>query len=83
MEPLNYRTYNQATDTERYQFPSNLPNRPGVNTQGKAIKIRVNQYKVLQWPQRDVYQFDVSTITQLFYFFGVANNCSDLDWHWC
>lgn len=61
MEPMNYRTYDQATDTERYQFPSDLPNRPGHNSQGKAIKIRVNQYKVLQWPQRDVYQFDVST----------------------
>lgn len=60
MEPLNYRSYDHSTDTERYQFPSNLPNRPGVNTQGKSVKIRVNQYKVLQWPQRDVYQFDVS-----------------------
>jgi len=40
-------------------FPLNLPNCPGVNTQGKSVKIRVNQYKVLQWPQRDVYQFDI------------------------
>ncbi|KAG9244119.1 Piwi domain-containing protein [Calycina marina] len=40
-------------------FASNLPNRPGLNNQGKAINIKVNQYKVLSWPQKDVYQFDV------------------------
>jgi eukaryotic translation initiation factor 2C len=31
-----------------------------VNTAGKAIQIRVNQYKVKDWPGRDIYQYDVS-----------------------
>lgn len=60
MDPLNFRTYDRSTDRESYQFPSGLPLRPGFNTAGKEIKIRVNQYKVAQWPQKDVYQYDVS-----------------------
>ncbi|KAE9369735.1 Piwi-domain-containing protein [Stipitochalara longipes BDJ] len=43
-----------------YDFPSDLPLRPGVNTTGKGITIRVNQFKVSQWPQRDVYQYDIN-----------------------
>jgi hypothetical protein len=27
---------------------------------GKEIQIRVNQFKVTQWPQKTVYQYDVS-----------------------
>jgi len=60
MEPMNFRSYDRVTDTESYQFPSDLPGRPGLNTKGKAIQIRVNQYKVIAWPQKDVYQYDVS-----------------------
>lgn len=36
-----------------------LPLRKTYNTTGKDIIIRLNQFKVEQWPQRDVYQFDV------------------------
>ena len=61
MEPENFRIRTkEVTDDAKYDFPSDLPLRPGVNTTGKAIQIRVNQYKVAQWPQRDVYQYDVS-----------------------
>lgn len=67
MEPFNYCTervgilekfLTQAVD--KYEFPSELPKRPGVNSIGKAINIRVNQFKVTQWPENDVYQYDVS-----------------------
>ena len=61
MEPLNFRTYDKKSDTESYQFPSDLPLRPGLNTNGKAITIRVNQFKVMAWPTSDVHQYDVST----------------------
>jgi eukaryotic translation initiation factor 2C len=60
MEPENFRVRNRDTDDAKYNFPSDLPLRPGVNTAGKAIQIRVNQYKVKDWPGRDIYQYDVS-----------------------
>ncbi|KAL3426357.1 eukaryotic translation initiation factor 2c [Phlyctema vagabunda] len=36
-----------------------LPGRPGYNTQGREISIKVNQYKVLKYPQKDIYQYDI------------------------
>jgi eukaryotic translation initiation factor 2C len=62
MEPFNYRTTtDKDTNVVSYKFSSNLPPRPaGGNKSGKAIAIRVNQYKVTQFPNRDIYQYDVS-----------------------
>jgi eukaryotic translation initiation factor 2C len=61
MEPENFRIRTVNTDDDaKYNFPSDLPLRPGVNSTGKAIQIRVNQYKVTQWPGRDIFQYDVS-----------------------
>ncbi|KAF8860682.1 eukaryotic translation initiation factor-like protein 2C 2 [Acephala macrosclerotiorum] len=42
-----------------YDFPTELPNRPSTSKAGKAIVVRVNQFKVMQWPQNDVYQYDI------------------------
>jgi eukaryotic translation initiation factor 2C len=61
METHNYRTYDLNTDTEKYNFPSPLPNRPGANTTGKAIQIRLNQFKVNSWTNKDIHQYDVSS----------------------
>jgi hypothetical protein len=62
MEPDNFRLRTkEITDTPKYNFPSDLPSRPGINTTGKAIQIRVNQYKVTKWPESDIYQYDVSS----------------------
>jgi eukaryotic translation initiation factor 2C len=83
MEHLNYRTYNRETDTESYKFPSTLPLRPGVNTAGKAIQIRVNQFKVAQWPTKDVYQYDVSFHLPLQTSQARSNINPDSDWQWC
>jgi eukaryotic translation initiation factor 2C len=61
MEPENFRVRTTNPDDDaKYNFPSDLPLRPGVNSTGKAIQIRVNQYKVTQWPGRDIFQYDVS-----------------------
>ncbi|KAI1004889.1 hypothetical protein K3495_g3326 [Podosphaera aphanis] len=43
-----------------YDWPQELTIRPGFNTTGKQITIRVNQFKVLKWPQNDVYQYDIN-----------------------
>jgi len=66
MEPENYRVRKTAAEAlandyvPKYEFPSELPKRPGTNTNGKAIQIRVNQFKVTQWPPNDIWQYDVS-----------------------
>lgn len=60
MEAGNYRTYDRETDTEKYNFPFELPLRPGKNTAGKQVQVRVNQFKVSKLPDRDVWQYDVS-----------------------
>ncbi|TVY52417.1 Protein argonaute [Lachnellula cervina] len=43
-----------------HKFESPLPDRPGFNTVGKAIQIRVNQFKVTDYPKRDIYQYDLN-----------------------
>ncbi|KAH8819457.1 eukaryotic translation initiation factor-like protein 2C 2 [Xylogone sp. PMI_703] len=40
-------------------FPSDLPLRPATNTVGKPVQLRVNQYKVTAWPEKDIYQYDI------------------------
>ncbi|CZR64330.1 related to argonaute like post-transcriptional gene silencing protein QDE-2 [Phialocephala subalpina] len=59
MEAGNYRTYDRTTDEEKYNFPTELPNRPGLGKAGRAIVVRVNQFKVMQWPQGDIQQYDI------------------------
>lgn len=60
MESHNYRIYDRDTDSWKNNFPTELPDRPNLNTAGKAIQVRVNQFKVLKWPEQDIYQYDVS-----------------------
>ncbi|KAF4636152.1 hypothetical protein G7Y89_g1932 [Cudoniella acicularis] len=60
MEIQNYRTFDKVTNEAVHQFPSNLPLRPGFNTVGKAIAIRVNQYKLTNFPDNDIYQYDIN-----------------------
>ncbi|RKF74147.1 Protein argonaute [Golovinomyces cichoracearum] len=43
-----------------YTWSQELPSRPGYNTTGKAITLRVNQFKVLKWPQKDIFQYDIN-----------------------
>lgn len=43
-----------------YLWTQDFPIRPSYNSIGKAITIRVNQYKVVQWPQKDIYQYDIN-----------------------
>jgi eukaryotic translation initiation factor 2C len=82
MEPANYKIgFDVNTDEPKYQFTSDLPNRPGLNSQGKQITIRINQFKVTAWPSMDVYQYDVSkNFTFTWYY---ANKSTDFDWYWC
>ncbi|KAG9232999.1 Piwi domain-containing protein [Amylocarpus encephaloides] len=60
MDPYDYRTFDRDSNTARYQFNSDLPDRPGLNKSGKQVQIRVNQYKVTDFPTRDVFQYDIN-----------------------
>jgi eukaryotic translation initiation factor 2C len=62
MEPQTFDLDIEGTDIAKSKVSSSLPPRPGTNTAGKAVQIRVNQYKVTQFPSKDVYQFDVRTL---------------------
>jgi hypothetical protein len=61
MEPQNVRGFRDDANEGKFQHPSTqLPTRPCLNTAGKSIQIRVNQFKIAQVPNRDIYQYDVS-----------------------
>lgn len=61
MEPHSVRGFRDDANEGKFQHPStDLPARPGLNTVGKPIQIRVNQFKIAQVPNRDIYQYDVS-----------------------
>lgn len=71
MEYRNYGIRDENSNVMKYDIPASsaLPIRPGYNTQGKAVNIRVNQYKVLDAPRNDIYQYDVSIPNSLFTHF--------------
>ncbi|OTA96575.1 hypothetical protein M434DRAFT_8770 [Hypoxylon sp. CO27-5] len=39
--------------------------RPGYNTEGKAIKMQLNLFPVINWPDTEVYQYDISVSPNL------------------
>ncbi|TVY30849.1 Protein argonaute [Lachnellula hyalina] len=58
MDAGDFRLVIEKADTS-HKFESPLPDRPGFNTVGKAIQIRVNQFKVTEYPTRSIYQYDI------------------------
>ena len=55
-----FRHMDKVDPSKQYRFEQPLPLRPGWNTDGKQILVRVNQFKVLDWPDKRIYQYDVS-----------------------
>ncbi|KUJ10732.1 eukaryotic translation initiation factor-like protein 2C 2 [Mollisia scopiformis] len=60
MERESLRIFDRETNNWKDNYPTELPARPGWNDKGKAISIRVNQYKVVAWPDKDVQQYDIN-----------------------
>lgn len=60
--------FNPVTKISEYAFPGELPKRSdnnstdgsGYNTLGKKVALKLNQYRVNKWPQKKVFQYDVS-----------------------
>ncbi|KAI9771459.1 MAG: hypothetical protein M1840_002079 [Geoglossum simile] len=59
MEIQAYRSFNKATNEEKYLMPTALVQRKGWNTQGQSIAMLVNSYKITNWPVKKVHQYDV------------------------
>lgn len=49
-------------DTNEYakQMPTTLMPRPGFSTAGKPAQVSINSHKVLNFPTKMIYQYDVS-----------------------
>ncbi|DAA78333.1 TPA_exp: Uncharacterized protein A8136_4309 [Trichophyton benhamiae CBS 112371] len=47
------------TPAEQYFEPVPLAQRPGFNTTGKEIALSANFYPILEYPKKNVYQYDV------------------------
>jgi hypothetical protein len=63
MEHLNFRKYNSTTNEVKFDLPTgHYPERPCLNTEGKSVIVRVNQFKVLEWPSDDIWQYDVRSL---------------------
>ena len=61
MDIYSLRTYAPETNTYKYQLPTELPRRPQPgNTAGKEVTIRVNSYNIVKYPDKTIYQYDVS-----------------------
>lgn len=61
MDAGNYRNFGEGADaTLKHEYSQTLMTRPGYSTTGRDVQVRVNQFKVTQWPNKDVYQYDAS-----------------------
>ncbi|CZS95190.1 related to argonaute like post-transcriptional gene silencing protein QDE-2 [Rhynchosporium agropyri] len=61
MEPMNFRVGREADDSPKYDFPNQLPLRNNnFNTTGKAVTIKVNQFKITDWYHGDIQQYDIN-----------------------
>jgi hypothetical protein len=83
MDAGNYRII--GADGPTHQVPDNNLNRPGYNTasgrDAREVQVRVNQFKVTQWPQKDVYQYDVRFLGTVRFFQSLT--LTGLCWQWC
>lgn len=67
MDAGNYRNFGEGADgTLKHEYSQTLMTRPGYSTAGRDVQVRVNQFRVMQWPNKDVYQYDVSIHLSLF-----------------
>ena len=83
MDAGSYRVYPAGADEViKHEYPDENMARPGYSTTGRDVQVRVNQYKVTQWPTGDVYQYDVSSSP-----FPSASASTNViqgpHWQWC
>ncbi|KIX93759.1 uncharacterized protein Z520_10665 [Fonsecaea multimorphosa CBS 102226] len=52
-------TKSQTNPSKQYSLPTQYTKRPGYNTTGRAVGANLNAYKVLQFPNIKIFQYDV------------------------
>lgn len=63
------------TDVEQYFKSIHLVKRPGFNTTGKEILVSVNSYPIVQYPNKTIYQYDVSFSFNIVSNLDVLTSC--------
>jgi hypothetical protein len=59
-DKTKFRHLNVDTDKHEYDVPAVLPSRPGFNTTGQAVQVNLNSFPIIQYPDKTIYQYDVS-----------------------
>lgn len=58
---LRHLRLRAADETIKYAVPVETVPRPGFNTTGKEIEVSMNAYPIVKFPNKTVYQYDVSS----------------------
>ena len=58
---LRHLRMRDSDELVKYAIPTENVPRPGFNTTGKEIEVGVNAYGITKYPNRTVYQYDVSS----------------------
>ena len=58
---LRHLRMRDSDELVKYAIPTENVPRPGFNTTGKEIEVAVNAYGITKYPNRTVYQYDVSS----------------------
>ena len=76
MEPGNLWTYYRETNEKKFEFPPVLPLRPGFNDDpsARSVSLRVNQFRISEWPDKSVWQYDVSQTHIVLKLFTLIHN---------
>ena len=59
---LRHLRLRAADEQEKYSVPVETVPRPGFNTTGKEIEVSMNAYPIVKFPNKNVYQYDVSSL---------------------
>ena len=59
-DTTKFRNLCVTTDGKEYDIPTVLPPRPAFNTSGQAVAININSFPILAFPNKKIYQYDVS-----------------------
>lgn len=58
---LRHVRIRDADELKKYAVPVETVARPGFNTTGKEIELQVNAFPIVKFPNKTIYQYDVSS----------------------
>lgn len=57
---LRHVRIRDADELKKYAVPVDTVPRPGFNTTGKEIEVQMNAFPITKFPNKTIYQYDVS-----------------------